>query len=231
MVSAEATAVINRLSPYRQATRYPKAGTASPTTLPKASIPPQNDSRTHPTAMNAVCTDPNVHEEMAVFLAHHFVPDPGQSKLTTMNKSQKKMFNEGTKQIEAQDAAMWSALSGRRPTTAAKLLFVIASCMMDKTAGLGQVSHFVDPGARAQNCTASMIEKLKADVDEYCPTVIYAQVSWDEDYQISPGHDNLIKFMSEQEEKGTTCIVADSRHCSLGRSSTNEVRRRSRVSV
>ncbi len=57
-----------------------------------------------------------------------------------------------------------------------------------------------------------MIDKLKADVDEYSPTVIYAQVSWGEDYQTSPGHDNLIEFMSEQEAKGTTCIVADSRH-------------------
>ena len=162
--------------------------------------------------MNAVVNNLDAQGEMAVFLAQHFVPDPGQSKLTTMNKSQKKMFNEGTKQIEAQDTAMWSAISGRRPTTAAKLMFVIASCMMDKTAGLGQVSHFVDPGSRAQNCTVSMIDKLKADVDEYSPTVINAQVSWDEDYQTSPGHDNLIKFMSEQEAKGTTCIVADSRH-------------------
>ena len=132
--------------------------------------------------------------------------------MTTMNNSQKKMFIAGSGQIKAQDAAMWSAISGHRPTSCVKLLFVVASCMMDKAAGIGQVTHFVDPGDRASCCTEPMMNKLKQDVELHNPSAIYAQAPWDEDNQTSPGHDNLIKFISEQEAKGVTCIIADTRH-------------------
>ena len=70
-------------------------------------------------------------------------------KLTTMNKAQKKIIKEGNAQVRDQEKAMWSALSGHRPTSCAKLLFVIASCMIDKAASIGQVTNFIDPGLRA----------------------------------------------------------------------------------
>ena len=71
------------------------------------------------------------------FLADRFVPDPGQSKLTTLTKSKKKLIKVGDQQSQPQEKAMWSALSGHRPTSCAKLLFVIASCMIDKVASIG----------------------------------------------------------------------------------------------
>lgn len=76
---------------------------------------------------------------------------------------------------------MWSALSGHRPTSCAKLLFVIASCMMDKAASIGQVTNFIDPGFQASKCDARMIEGLKNEVELHNPSVIYANVTWNAD--------------------------------------------------
>jgi hypothetical protein len=54
-----------------------------------------------------------------------FVTDPGQGKMTTLDKVQKKKSKAGAEKFNLQDTAMWSALSGR-VSGLKKLLFVIA---------------------------------------------------------------------------------------------------------
>ena len=89
--------------------------------------------------------------------------------------------------MKAQDKAMWSVLNGHSPTSCAKLMFVIALCMIDKVTSIGQVSHGIDPGIRASNCSPTMIDRLKEDVLKHNPSVIHADVDWKEDKQVSPG--------------------------------------------
>ena len=92
---------------------------------------------------------------------------------------------------------MWSALSGHRPTSCAKLPFVIASCMMDKVASIGQIANFTDPGLNATPCTAPMIEKLKNEVELHNPSVIFTHVPWTDDEKTSPGYGKLTEFIAE----------------------------------
>ena len=94
---------------------------------------------------------------------------------------------------------MWSALGGHRPTSCAKLMFVIASCMMDKVASIGQVTHFVDPGFEASNCSLPQMQRLKEETELHNPSVIFANVSLSEDCKTNPRHENLIEYISEQE--------------------------------
>ena len=98
--------------------------------------------------------------------------------------------------------------------------------MLDKVTPIGQVTHFVDTVFRASTCNASMIDKLKIEVELQNPSVIFATVTWNANDEGSTGHDHLVKFMAEQEDVyGRTCIVADTRHTSRWDPQKQELRR------
>ena len=131
------------------------------------------------TAMDFMCADVR-YDDFECFLADrsdHFVPDPSKSKLTTLNKSQKEMLKESDDKVRGQGRAMWSALSGYGPSSSAKLLFVIASCMTSQAASLGQSAHLIDPGLHANRCSYPMVEEMKKAVELHNPSVIFANVS------------------------------------------------------
>ena len=95
------------------------------------------------------------------------------------------MLKEGDAKVRSQGQAMWSALSGYGPCSSAKLLFVIASCMIGQAASLGQSAHLIDPGLHANRCSTSMVEEIKTAVELHNPSVIYANVSWTDDKENS----------------------------------------------
>ena len=71
-----------------------------------------------------------------------FVPKPGLSKSTTLNKSQRKLVTEGSDTVMQQDTAMWSTLSSRA-SSLKKLLLVVAMVANQFTPAIGQLAEFV----------------------------------------------------------------------------------------
>ena len=95
------------------------------------------------------------------------------------------MLKESDDKARGQGQAMWSALNGYGPSSSAKLLFVIASCMMSQATSLRQSAYLIDPRLHANRCSYPMVEEMKKAVELHNPSAIFANVSWTDDEESS----------------------------------------------
>ena len=140
------------------------------------------------------------------------VPKPGQCKVTTLSRAQRKKVIRGSNTVKKQDEAMWAMLTGNIGSVAKKCLLAVTMFSNVFTQGIGQTTTFVDPGPYGNRCDASMITELnKTFVEEQDPSLLYIHVPFVSDYETTSGYFHLQEFAKEQMSNGRTCIIADTR--------------------
>lgn len=161
-----------------------------------------------------------MHDKDSYVAIDCFVPKPGQCKVTTLSRAQRKKVVRCCDTVKKQDDAMWAMLTGNVGPTAKKCLLAITSYSKVFHQAIGQSTTFIDPGPNGVLCDASMLTELRKTVEEQDPALLYIHVPFVNDNETTQGYHNLTSFATEQIDKGRTCIVADVRHTNRWRDLT-----------
>ena len=142
-----------------------------------------------------------------------FVPKPGQCKVTTLSKQQRKKVMRGNQTVASQDEAMWSTLTGKPKLSSAKKCLLAITALSNVFANaIGHQTTFVDPGPHGDHCDTAMIRELKRTIEDQDPSLVYIHVPFVNDNEDTDGYRTLKSFANDQMKTCRTCIIADTRH-------------------
>ena len=142
-----------------------------------------------------------------------FVTKPGQCKVTTLSKQQRKKVMRGNQTVASQDEAMWSTLTGKPKLSSAKKCLLAITALSNVFANaIGHQTTFVDPGPHGDHCDTAMIRELKRTIEDQDPSLVYIHVPFVNDNEDTDGYRTLKSFANDQMKTCRTCIIADTRH-------------------
>ena len=142
-------------------------------------------------------------EAKAAYLTtDRFVPHPGQSKVTTFSKPQRKKVQQGAEQVRRQDAAMWSAVTNYR-SFGKRYLLAITLLTSALQGAIGYATTFADP--------STSTEDLVDIVEREDPALIYVHIPQSNDSHVDDEHRKIFDFLQSQMTTGRTCVLADTR--------------------
>ena len=76
---------------------------------------------------------------------------------------------------------------------------------------VGQVAEFYEPGYNAIDFKE---EDLQKRIDDMNPSLVYANIYFDDDAATSKGYQNLLQYLGRLMIEGRSCILVDTRHSS-----------------